>query len=82
MFLRLPPPRPSQLLSAPPPVTENGEEEDRQEAGQEAGGVASINYIVLDLDPTSASEAGPITPGTKAGDPVPVTSGHFYASIK
>ena len=78
MFLRLPPPRPSQLLSAPPPVTENGEEEDRQEAG----GVASINYIVLDLDPTSASEAGPITPGTKAGDPVPVTSGNFYASIK
>ena len=58
-------------------MTENGEE-DRQEAG----GVASINYIVLDLDPTSASEAGPITPGTKAGDPVPVTSGHFYASIK
>ena len=78
MFLRLPPPRPSQLLSAPPPVTENGEEEDRQDAG----GVASINYIVLDLDPTSASEAGPITPGTKTGDPVPVTSGHFYASIK
>ena len=63
---RLAPPKPDQ--QSVPPVTER-EEDERSE------GVASINYIVLDLDPTSTSEASAVTPTSKTGDSVPNSAG-------
>ena len=46
------------------------EEEERGDDG-----VTSINYIVLDLDPASTSEASAVTQASKTGDPVPNSAG-------
>jgi len=66
---RLPAPKPDQLQSVQPPVTEPSGEEREDE------GVASINYIVLDLDPTSSSESSAVAPTSKTRDSVPNSAG-------
>ena len=66
---RLPAPKPDHLQSVQPPVTEPGEEERSED------GVASINYIVLDLDPTSSSESSAVAPASKTRDSVPNSAG-------
>jgi len=63
---RLPTHKPDHLQSVQPPVTEPGEEKREDE------GVASINYIVLDLDPTSSSESSAVAP---TRDSVPNSAG-------
>lgn len=67
---RLPPPMADHPPSVQPPVTETGEEEERGDVG-----VTSINYIVLDLDPASTSEASAVTPASKTWDSVPNSTG-------
>lgn len=68
---RLPPPKPDHLQPSQPtqPVTEQEEEEGGED------GVTSINYIVLDLDPASSSEASAVTQASRTGDSVPNSSG-------
>ena len=65
---RLPPPKPDHLQPVQP-VTE----QDEEEGGED--GVTSINYIVLDLDPASSSEASAVTQASKTGDSVPNSAG-------
>ena len=60
--------------SVQPPVTETGEEEEQGDDG-----VTSINYIVLDLDPASTSEASAVTPASKTWDSVPNSTGNDTA---
>ena len=69
-MFRLPPPKADHPQSVQPPVTETEDEEERGDDG-----VASINYIVLDLDPTSTSEASAVTQASKTGDSVPNSAG-------
>ena len=75
------PPKP-QHLQQPNSVTDTSHEdqEEEAEAGEDGGGedsgVASINYIVLDLDPAStAAEAATAPPAAKLAEAAATSQG-------
>ena len=72
------PPKP-QHLQQPNSVTDTSHEDQEEEAedgGGEDSGVASINYIVLDLDPAStAAEAATAPPAAKLAEAAATSQG-------
>ena len=74
------PPKP-QHLQQPNSVTDTShDQEEEAEAAEDGGGedsgVASINYIVLDLDPAStAAEAAPALPAAKLAEAAATSQG-------
>ena len=74
------PPKP-QHLQQPNSVTDTSHEDQEEEAeggGGEDSGVASINYIVLDLDPAStAAEAATAPPAAKLAEAAATSQGQI-----
>ena len=71
------PPKP-QHLQQPNSVTDTShdQEEEAEDCGGEDSGVASINYIVLDLDPAStAAEAATAPPAAKLAEAAATSQG-------
>ena len=73
------PPKP-QHLQQPNSVTDTSHDQEEAEAaeggGGEDSGVASINYIVLDLDPAStAAEAATAPPAAKLAEAAATSQG-------
>ena len=71
------PPKP-QHLQQPNSVTDTShdQEEETEGGGGEDSGVASINYIVLDLDPAStAAEAATAPPAAKLAEAAATSQG-------
>ena len=70
------PPKP-QHLQQPNSVTDTShDQEEAEDGGGEDSGVASINYIVLDLDPAStAAEAATAPPAAKLAEAAATSQG-------
>ena len=80
------PPKPQHLQQPNSVIDTNHDQEEEAEAvedgaedgGGEDSGVASINYIVLDLDPAStASEAGTAAPAAKLAEAAATSQGQI-----
>ena len=80
------PPKPQHLQQPNSVIDTNHDQEEDAEAdeegaedgGGEDSGVASINYIVLDLDPASnAAEAGTAAPAAKLAEAAATSQGQI-----